>query len=65
MTVTASSMPARVSGIGISVRDDGSSNLGASEPGLGSVIFDDLCRSWELDNDGRGTTFKALIALNA
>lgn len=65
VTVTASSLPERASGIGISVRDDGSSNLGASEPGLGSVLFDDLCRSWELDHDGRGTTFQALIALNA
>lgn len=65
VTVTASSLSENTSQLAISVRDDGSSNSGASEPGFGSVLFDDLCRSWELEKDGRGTTFRALIALGA
>jgi signal transduction histidine kinase len=65
VTITASSLSEHASQLAISVRDDGSRNSEVSEPGFGSILFDDLCRTWELETDGRGTTFQALIALDS
>lgn len=54
---------AHESEIAISVKDDGVGCLETDRPGLGSVLFDDLCRSWVLEPSDRGTVFRARVGL--
>ena len=49
--------------IGITVTDDGAGPAQDSSPGLGSSLFFELCSSWELSHDERGTTLQALVQL--
>lgn len=51
--------------IAISVRDDGVGPYGSSQPGIGSSLFDDLCRSWTLERSGRWTLFWASVESHA
>ncbi|MEI6446810.1 MAG: hypothetical protein WCO96_02875 [Actinomycetes bacterium] len=51
--------------IAISVSDDGTGDSGMNDPGLGSALFDDLCRTWALERGRNGTLFRARVALGA
>ncbi|MGI9117879.1 MAG: hypothetical protein ACR2JV_09650 [Gaiellales bacterium] len=51
-----------VSAIVVTVRDDGGGAM-AGRRGLGSALFDDLCRTWSVTRSTRDTTFHAEIPL--
>lgn len=50
--------------IAITVRDDGSGPTGSDQPGFGSSLFDDLCRTWTLETEDLWTVFRARVTLN-
>ena len=50
--------------IGITVTDDGAGPAQNASPGLGSALFFELCSSWALSHDERGTTLQALVQLS-
>jgi len=49
--------------LAVSVRDDGGGLQPAGRSGLGSALYDDLCRTWSLEETGPGTLFRAEIGI--
>ena len=47
----------------IAVRDDGRGGGVVGPGGLGSRLYDELCRDWSLERDVSGTTFRGSIGL--
>ena len=53
--------PARA--VTITVRDDGTGGMNGERTGLGTRLYDELCRDWSLDRDADGTTFRGSVGL--
>lgn len=47
----------------IVARDDGRGPPAETSPGLGTVLFDDVCRSWKYSARSDGSTFRAELSL--
>ncbi len=49
--------------IAVVVRDDGSGRAADATSGLGTVLLDDVCESWQHESEAGGSTLRARVAL--
>lgn len=61
--VDDSASPSHLRHVQVVVADDGSGWREGAQPGLGTILFDELCRSWTRENTGPGTRVTATIVV--